>query len=267
MANVQHGDRNRRPCEDHITYLETLGELLANWPTDRPLVVAGDFNQRLTKPMKRGGRSTEPMYRCFEQMDTPTIGVVPGWPKEENDHIATRGLAASDVTGWPNVVDGVRCSDHGGVLVEVSPTGAATPAVANTAPWPRTEKRARFARPLSLSAAELAGLGIVVKQCDPAVLPRSVITHTQKHVVLLKPKRDASSGKTAGEWELLRKGLSVERTLQFAYNAFWNGNDLHRRGLALTYVVDQATSPWTVWSVDGRDMDVGAVNALFRPRS
>ena len=120
MADVQYGARNRKPWEVHITYLEVLVDVLAEWPTDRPIVVAGDFNQRLTDPMKRDGRSTEPMFRCFEQMDMPTIGVVPDWPREENDHIATRGLRTVGVRAWPNVVDGVRCSDHGGVLIDVT---------------------------------------------------------------------------------------------------------------------------------------------------
>ena len=137
MANVQYGDRNRKPWQDHVTYLEILVDLLAEWPTERPVVVAGDFNQRLTDPMTRGGARYEAMYRCFDQMDMPTIGVVPGWPREENDHIATRGLMTTNVLGWPNVVDGVRCSDHGGVLIDVVPGSRATAGAGGARTGPR----------------------------------------------------------------------------------------------------------------------------------
>ena len=60
------------------------------------------------------------MFRCFESMDMPTIGVSPGWEREENDHIATSGLACLGTQGWGNVIDGVTCSDHGGVLIDAA---------------------------------------------------------------------------------------------------------------------------------------------------
>jgi len=35
-----------------------------------------------------------------------------------------RFLRAEDVRGWPNVIDGVRCSDHSGVMADLSSTAA-----------------------------------------------------------------------------------------------------------------------------------------------
>ncbi len=51
MAHVSGGHENRKPWEDHITFLNALGEVLALEAEDPatgelPLIVAGDINQR-----------------------------------------------------------------------------------------------------------------------------------------------------------------------------------------------------------------------------
>ena len=48
-----------------------------------------------------------------------TAGDVAGTNTRGIDHIAVSGLAASRVWGWPNVLGGMRCSDHGGTAAEL----------------------------------------------------------------------------------------------------------------------------------------------------
>lgn len=121
MANVQYGARNRKPWEDHVTYCRVLERMISDRRSSTPLVIAGDFNQRVTSPPKTtGGAHREAMASLLRGLTAPTIGVVPGWEQEENDHIALRDLTPGQVRGWSNVVDGVRCTDHAGVMVDVS---------------------------------------------------------------------------------------------------------------------------------------------------
>ncbi|MEQ8842280.1 MAG: endonuclease/exonuclease/phosphatase family protein [Acidimicrobiales bacterium] len=121
MANVVHGDRNRKPWEDHIAYCACLRKLIDDRRTSTPLVVAGDFNQRLRSPPQRGARHRDAIANCLDGLALPTAGIVPGWDREENDHIATAFLRSESVHGWPKVVDGVRMSDHAGVVGDFFP--------------------------------------------------------------------------------------------------------------------------------------------------
>ena len=93
--------------------------MIANYP-DRPYVIAGDFNQPIADPPARGSERHDAMADLLDGLDTPTIGVPPGWEREENDHIVTGSLNTLRVQGWPNVIDGVRCTDHAGVLIDVT---------------------------------------------------------------------------------------------------------------------------------------------------
>ncbi len=117
MANVKYGDKNRRPWEDHITYCGVLRELIEAHDPSLPLIVAGDYNQRI--PPTRGGAQVGAMASLLETVDLMTGGEVDGWEKPGIDHIAVRGLTPERVQGWPNVVDGVRCSDHGGAFADL----------------------------------------------------------------------------------------------------------------------------------------------------
>lgn len=117
MANVTYGNRNRRPWEDHINYCSELRQLIEAYDPALPLIVAGDYNQRI--PPTRGGAQVHAMAELLEAIDLLTGGEVAGWEKPGIDHIAVRGLEATSVVGWPNVIDDVRCSDHGGVVVEL----------------------------------------------------------------------------------------------------------------------------------------------------
>lgn len=120
MANVQYGNRNRRPWQDHTTYCRALRRLIGEYDRSLPLVVAGDFNQRLSNAKLGTSQRAVEIARAFESIDIVTADPVPGWDRPENDHIAVDGLDPVSVRGWGNVVKGVRCSDHGGVVVDFS---------------------------------------------------------------------------------------------------------------------------------------------------
>ena len=88
MLNVQYGNRNRKPWEEHIAFCGVFKRMIANYP-DRAYVIAGDFNQRIADPPARGSARHDAMADLLDGLDTPTIGVPPGWEREENDHIVT----------------------------------------------------------------------------------------------------------------------------------------------------------------------------------
>ena len=118
MANVQWGDRNKKPWEDHITYCRVLHELIADHDPMMPLVVAGDFNQTIPprRPESDHGRA---IAAAFDRMDVVTAGGVSGWEKPGIDHIAVVGVQADKVWGWPKDVGGAKCSDHSGAAADL----------------------------------------------------------------------------------------------------------------------------------------------------
>lgn len=54
MCDVTYGSKDRKPWEQHLRWLDCFAELVANRDRDMPLVVAGDFNQRV--PRRKGGQ-------------------------------------------------------------------------------------------------------------------------------------------------------------------------------------------------------------------
>lgn len=118
MANVRSGDRNRSPWEDHLRYLQALASVVARY--DEPLIVAGDFNQRIPRRRYGNKAAAEAMSAAFEGFDIVTSGEVDGLDAPAIDHVALgRGLGAERAWGWPPVAADVRMSDHSGVGTDV----------------------------------------------------------------------------------------------------------------------------------------------------
>lgn len=118
MSNVQYGDQNRKPWEDHLRYLELLPGVLTAY--DEPVIVAGDFNQCIPRVPYGNRAAAEAMATTFGPLDVVTAGEVDGVDKPLIDHIALGpGLSAERVWAWPNDAGGVRMSDHAGVGAEV----------------------------------------------------------------------------------------------------------------------------------------------------
>ena len=123
MSNVSVGTCDKRAWEDHFDYLALLRNLIDDAPT--PIVVAGDFNQRV--PRVKGRHDTAAaLERCFQRLTIHTAGAVEGAEEPLIDHIATTpDLTAVTVRAWGNAPSGTRISDHAGVAADfVRPAGS-----------------------------------------------------------------------------------------------------------------------------------------------
>lgn len=118
-AHVTGGRRDRTPWEDHCAYLRHLDPILRD--IDGPLVVMGDFNQRI--PRIRGNVEAEALLRAaLGPLTIATRGPIPVGGEVDHraaiDHIAhDTSLTARAVTGLSNFKDGRQLSDHFGVAV------------------------------------------------------------------------------------------------------------------------------------------------------
>lgn len=119
MAEVTYPiDVKYKPWELHIRYLELVKSLVDDGSI--PLVVAGDFNQRIPR-VKGGNRAAAAaLTEAFAAMDVITQGTPPGGTGPGIDHIAINShLVADRVWGWPKELDGQRLSDHEGAGADV----------------------------------------------------------------------------------------------------------------------------------------------------
>lgn len=121
-AHVRTGRSDRKPWEDHMAYLGGLGQLLG--AATGPVVVVGDFNQRLP----RKGQPA-PVYDALSDALRPSLNVITEGALDSGgkpliDHAAT----SPHVTGRlvrtiPRVnEDGLRLSDHVALILEIRPT-------------------------------------------------------------------------------------------------------------------------------------------------
>lgn len=119
-AHVSTGRRDREPWDDHVTYLRAMKDRIPTWLGGPPLVVVGDYNQRL--PRQRAPVAVyEEIERAFASLDVVTSGPVPGLEAPVIDHVAVGpGLIARSVEGISRVVDDRRVSDHDGVVVDLA---------------------------------------------------------------------------------------------------------------------------------------------------
>jgi len=113
-----HGERWR----EHRAFASHLGGLIAQHAAGTPLVVMGDFNQRLP-------RTTQPheifahLSRAFEPLTVITAGADPpsGLSRQEVDHIAVSAqLVPERVWGVDRHHGDRKLSDHDAVLASVT---------------------------------------------------------------------------------------------------------------------------------------------------
>lgn len=111
MADVTHGTQDKKPWEQHFVFLDILPEILKTYT--RPIIIAGDYNQRYPR-VKYGNRAaSEKMAVTFKDYNIVTQGVISGMDRAGIDHIALgAGLSLKSVWGWPHEVNGTRLSDH-----------------------------------------------------------------------------------------------------------------------------------------------------------
>lgn len=121
MANVRDKQNKKKPWQSHIDYLEILPTIVRKFA--EPLIIAGDFNQRIPRVKYGNIKAADAIQKCFQEldMDIVTKGIIDGVNKPGIDHIAiSRHLRSDKVFGWSNVVDGKTVSDHDGAGCELS---------------------------------------------------------------------------------------------------------------------------------------------------
>ena len=112
-AHVRTGRKDRTSWEDHSTYLNGLWQLVQQ--ADAPLVVTGDFNQRIPR-VSQPISVSEKLSQCMDGLQ-----VCSALPLEKPliDHIAvSQELLATKVEVIPDHDSEGRLSDHRGVIAE-----------------------------------------------------------------------------------------------------------------------------------------------------
>lgn len=122
-AHVATGQKNRKAWQEHLAYLDVLTGLLAakrKRRGSRPLIIMGDFNQRIPRD-----RSPLRVYAPLQEalpndMNVVTAGLIPGIKRPTVCHVLVspeieivklRGLENKPATG--------QLSDHPGISVAI----------------------------------------------------------------------------------------------------------------------------------------------------
>ena len=119
MADVVYGTKDKKPWEQHITFLKILPSILQSYT--RPILIAGDFNQRIPRA-KYGNRiAALEMQKAFNDYNIITKGIINNLSRAGIDHIAIdEKLKAEKILGWPNIINDKRLSDHDGAGCELT---------------------------------------------------------------------------------------------------------------------------------------------------
>lgn len=113
-AHVSTGRKDRATWEDHAGYLAALPPVLDRQP--RPLVIAGDFNQRIPRGRQPKAVAAS-LTAAFEGLRIPTAGV----DTHLIDHVAhSAGLAVAELSLIPSSDAEGNLSDHLGVRVTLT---------------------------------------------------------------------------------------------------------------------------------------------------
>ncbi len=119
-AGVARFGGSRRRWEEHELYLEVLERILGRRDADRPLILAGDWNQYLPR-IWGPRRLSELLERTLGPLRVATRGEIPGIGAPVIDHVAhSPDLRVRTRYGWGGrTPDGRPMSDHTGVCVEL----------------------------------------------------------------------------------------------------------------------------------------------------
>lgn len=121
-AHVSGGRKDRKTWEDHLLYLDALKELLSDLLSQGPLVVTGDFNQRIPKAL-------QPKYAYEKLNEVLSLGLKvhtagPLGPAEKHliDHLAaTPDLQVTNIEVLDRkTAEGMNLSDHYGIYGEIT---------------------------------------------------------------------------------------------------------------------------------------------------
>jgi len=119
-AHVRTGRRDRELWQDHNTYIEHLSPIVKT--NFSPLVLAGDFNQRLPR-QRQPLDSYKLIVAALQDLKIHTEGF--GDPALI-DHIATtREFGMTSLQSISRDLEGTRLSDHDGVTAAFEIAGVA----------------------------------------------------------------------------------------------------------------------------------------------
>ena len=118
-AHVATGRKDRRPWQDHLTYIESISELLAKrrrWP----LLVMGDFNQRIPRD-RSPVRVYEPLMAALgSRLTVATKGQIAPLDRPTVCHVVHGpGLKVQSMQAINNHTRAGRLSDHFGLVADV----------------------------------------------------------------------------------------------------------------------------------------------------
>jgi endonuclease/exonuclease/phosphatase family metal-dependent hydrolase len=112
-AHVTTGQSDRKPWQEHLAYLDALPTALKSQPT--PLVIAGDFNQRIPR-----ARQPRDVADALDHALNGLVVATEDGPKRSGliDHVAhSPDLTARRSAELPGVDADGKLSDHTGVVV------------------------------------------------------------------------------------------------------------------------------------------------------
>jgi endonuclease/exonuclease/phosphatase family metal-dependent hydrolase len=130
-AHVRTGRRDRKPWQDHLSFLHGLQAILKDSCPVWPAVVVGDFNQRIP-PVHVPSCASQSLEEAFRGWTFASAGTISDIGHQVIDHLVhTPALVAVQVRGIDKVGgNGTRLSDHDGIVVTIgrSRLGAASEA-------------------------------------------------------------------------------------------------------------------------------------------
>ena len=127
-ANVNVGAKNKKPWQDHSSYLDALTPILTG-KSPTPLIVLGDFNQQIGQrrrpypPLSQPARTE--LRKTMQAARPPGLTIATAGlglrGRRAIDHIAISGdLSAAALTTIDNMDGDRRLSDHFGVVANLS---------------------------------------------------------------------------------------------------------------------------------------------------
>lgn len=128
-AHVASGSRDRAPWQDHRAYLAAIAAVLQRAQQQGPVLLMGDFNQRLPRRWVPEDLSKS-LHDALGEYSVWTTDIVPGLASQLLCHIAGAGLAMThgSIRGLPRHIEGHDVSDHDGVCVRFSVSRESVPA-------------------------------------------------------------------------------------------------------------------------------------------
>lgn len=119
-AHVTGGRRDRKPWQDHDTYLVALRTILSELDPSVPTLIVGDVNQRI--PRSRAPRASHNLLLAAltPKMTIWTSGEVPSLDRQTVCHIGgTNTLLPLRVFGLSRFSSNKELTDHDGLVAEI----------------------------------------------------------------------------------------------------------------------------------------------------